>query len=83
MNNQKSSSEDTHANPIDWFLNETQEDEISKQESVQQDAFDVNADDLAHAPKRTSQEHSLDDTHASLTQSSFDKNDLLAAAENA
>ena len=83
MTNHKRNSQDKHVNPIDELLTRDQENEISRQESVQQEVFDVNADDLAHQPTSTSQEHSLDDTHETLTQSCFDKNALLEVAENA
>lgn len=83
MSREKRNSQEEHVNPIDWFLHKTQDDEISRQESVEQVVFDVNADDIAHPPHSTSQEHSLDDTHDTLRQSCFDKNDLFEAAEDA
>jgi hypothetical protein len=83
MSNEKHSSEDTFVNPIDAVLNETQDDEISRPESVEEVGFDVKTDDLAHRPDSTSQEHSLDDTHETLTQACFDRDDLLAVAEAA
>ena len=83
MNNRKCNSQDTYANSIDAVLNQSQEGEISRPESVEEGVFEVNADNLAHAPNHASQQHSLDDTHERLTQAHFDKNDLLAVAENA
>jgi hypothetical protein len=83
MTNRKRNSEDTHVNPIDAVFNQTQEGDISRPESAKEVGFDVNADDLAHQPDSTSQEHSLDDTHETLTQDRFDKSDLLKVAEHA
>jgi hypothetical protein len=83
MTNYKRGSQDEHANPIDAVLKQTQDGEISRPESAKEVGFDVNADDLAHQPDSTSQEHSLDDTHETLTQARFDKNDLLEVAEDA
>jgi len=83
MKNHKRSSADTYANPLDAVLNQAQEGEISRQESVQHNVFDVNADDLAHPPHNTSQEHPLDDTHETLTPALLKTDALDEAAENA
>lgn len=83
MSDHKCNSQGEHVNPIDAVLNQSQEGEISRPESVEEVCFDVKADDLAHQPHTTSQEHSLDDTHETLTQSCFDVNDLIEAASNA
>ena len=83
MSNQNGNSEGKHSNPIDESLNRDQEGELSRPESVQGVGFENKADDLVHQPSSTSQEHSLDDTHETLTQSCFDQNALLEVAENA
>jgi hypothetical protein len=83
MSNDNRNSQDKHLNPTDEFLTRDQDGEISRPESVQEEVFDVKADDLLHQPVSTSQEHSLDDTHETLTESCFGKNDLLAVAEAA
>jgi len=56
---------------------QTQEAKILRPESV-----DVKADDRVHQTDNTSQEHSLDDIHDTLTKSRFDVTDLLEAAED-
>ena len=83
MNNRKSISPDTKTNSMDTFLNQSQEDEISRPESVEEGIFDVKADDLLHAPNNTSQEHSLDDTHQTLTPACLETEALDEAAEDA
>lgn len=83
MSNEKRNSKSRHANSMDVLLNQDQENEISRPESLEEVGFDVKADDLVHQPDSTSQEHSLDDTHETLTQPGFDKNELLAVAEDA
>lgn len=69
-------------NPIDAVLNSHQDNEISRPESVPAFGFEVKGDDIAHNPDGTSQEHSLDDTHAELTPSS-DEKDILAEVAQA
>ena len=83
MTNQNRNAQSQHANPIDAFLNQDQEDEISRPESVEEGVFDVNADDLAHRPHDTSEEHSLDDTHETLASSCLETDALAEAAEDA
>ena len=83
MKNHKRSSQETHVNPTDEFLARDQEGEISIQESIQQEVIDVNADDIVHAPKHTSREHSLDDTHETFTAAVLETDALDEAAENA
>lgn len=61
--NDKRNSQDKYDNPIDAVLNEHQDGELSRLESVKRVGFDVKANDLAHLPHETSEEHSLDDTH--------------------
>lgn len=82
MTNSNANSQDKHVNPIDEFFARDQENEISTQESVQHEVFDVNADDIAHPPHETSQEHSLDDTHETLTPDLLETDALDEAAEN-
>jgi hypothetical protein len=82
VSNQNRSSEDKHSNPIDVVLNQNQEGEISRPEWIKEGVFDVKADDLVHRPHEASQEHSLDDTHETLTPSCLDENPLIEAVEN-
>jgi hypothetical protein len=58
-------------------LNQNQEGETSRPESVEGVGFGNKADDLAHRPDSTSQEHSLDDTHETLTPSCLEEDFLL------
>jgi hypothetical protein len=79
VSNQNGNSEGNESNPIDEFLSQEQEGEISRPESVVEGVFDIKADDLAHRPHETSQEHSLDDTHETLTPD-IPETDLLGEA---
>jgi hypothetical protein len=83
MSNHKRNSEDEHVNPIDAVLNQSQEGKISRPESVEEGVFDVKADDLAQRPHDTSQEHSLDDTHETLTPACLETDALDEATEDA
>ena len=83
MSKEKHNSEDALVNPIDAFLNETQEDEISRPESPEEGVFDVKADDLTQRPHDTSQKHSLDDTHETLTPEILGTDALSEATEDA
>lgn len=83
MNNHKGNSQGNHSNPIDAVLNQSQEGELSRPESVEEVGFDRKADDLIHRPHETSEEHSLDDTHETLTPASLETDALGEAAENA
>ena len=83
MSNHKRNLQDKHVNTIDQFLTRDQENEISRQVWVQQEVFDVNADDLAHRPHETSQEHSLNDTHETLTPDILETDALGEATEDA
>jgi hypothetical protein len=65
--NDKKKAEGNYGNPIDAVLNEHQDGELSRPESVKRVGFDVKADDLVHLPHNSSEEHSLDDTHKTLT----------------
>ena len=83
MSNQNLSSGDKHSSPIDDVLNQNQEGEISRPESVEGVGFGNKADDLARRPGSTSQEHSLDDIHEMQTPSCLEEDFLGQAAENA
>jgi hypothetical protein len=83
MSNDKRDSQDKHVNTIDEFLTRDQEGEISRPESVQEGVFDVKADDLAQRPHDTSQKHSLDDTHETLTPDILETDALSEATEDA
>ena len=83
MSNLKRNSQGKHVSPTDEFLTRDQEGEISRPESVVEGVFAVKADNLAHRPHETSQEHSLYDTHQTLTPD-IPETDLLGeAAEDA
>lgn len=83
MNKRKQNSQGKRSNSIDAFLNADQEGEISRPESLEGAGFERNADDLAHRPEATSQEHSLEDTHEMQTPDCLDVEALDEAAENA
>lgn len=83
MNNLSLTAQGVNLNPIDEFLADDREGEISRPESVEEVGFDVKADDLAHRPNSTSQEHSLDDTQKTLTADCIDTDALGEAAEDA
>jgi hypothetical protein len=83
MSNHKANPQEEYENPIDAVLHQSPKGELSRPDSVEQDAFAVKADDLLFQPEETSLEHSMDDTHETLTKSRFDGNDLLEAAEGA
>lgn len=67
-------------NEIDRILNNDQDNEISVQSEEPQDGRVRKIDQLAHAPKKTSKKHSLDDEREKL---SSDNNALGEAAEDA
>jgi hypothetical protein len=46
MSKQNGNSESNHSNPVDEFLNQNQEGEISRPESVEEEVFAVKADAL-------------------------------------
>ncbi len=68
-----------HVNSIDGVLNQRQEGEIPRPEYVKDVGFDVKADDIVHQPHDTSEEHSLDDAHETLTPLETDALDEAAA----
>jgi len=83
VSNQNRSSEGKHSNPIDAVLNQNQEGEISRPESVEGVGFGNKGDDLAHRPASTCQEHSLDDTREIQTPSCLEEDFLGQAAQDA
>jgi hypothetical protein len=83
MNDSKRQSRTDASNPLDEFLNADQEGKISRPESVPGVGFDDKADDIAHRPRRTSREHSLDDVQERQEPSCLDEDFLGEAAENA
>jgi hypothetical protein len=83
VSNHDRSLQDRYSNSIDDVLNQNQEGEISRPESVQGVGFGNKADDLVHKPDSTSHEHSLDDMHEMQTPACLEENALLEAAENA
>jgi len=83
VSNQNRSSEDKHSNSIDDVLNQNQEGEISRPESVKRVGFGNKADDLVHTPDSTSQEHALDDIHEMQTPSCLEEDLLGQAVEDA
>lgn len=80
MSSQKSNSEDKHSNPIDDVLNQDQDGKITRPDSIKGVGFGNKADDLAHRPDNTSQEHSLDDTHQLQTPLCLEEDFLGQAA---
>lgn len=79
MNNQKDNSQ---GNPIDAVLNQDQEPEISRPETVEGVGFGDKLDNLANEPTTTSKEHSLDDLKEMQTPSCMEK-DVLGEAVDA
>ena len=81
MSNQETESGAKAPGPIDEFLNGDQEGMISRPEPLEGVGFENKADDIAHQPQGTSQEHSLDDTQETLTPACLQENVLLEVAE--
>jgi hypothetical protein len=83
MSDAKYDSRVKEGSSIDEFLQSDQDDKISRPESVRGVGFDEKADDLAHLPTQTSQEHTLDDVQTRLDASIMEKDFLGEAAGNA
>ena len=83
MSDPKRRSRSEAKNPIDEFLDSDQEGKLSRPESVPGVGFDDKADDLAHDPRRTSQEHSLNDVEERQEPSCLDTDLLGEAAADA